>query len=408
MSMFFAHSESFMNQHIHSLKLIHFGGVLKILLLLSSSCHSVNALTLPIMSSAAAAFNKWGDSANTSTLTSQSTNAVTLTSKCHCGQTRLSIELPEDCLSREDFLLQSPSGPTSKLMIDCHCRSCQRYHASAFVSYCMVPQSAVTIQSADKSKPTSMADLASSNLSSYRDICMETGIVERLYCKHCSTKMATRPKAGARYLDQVLINWGPVQDKNVPKDWQKTLCNMRAKSPKMQMTKWQLADRAMWGQAKPNQDGNTPKSMLTTIQGGCACGAARYRIAYPSKEDSVKEFQHCYCRLCRQMSGSPFQSWMPVDQSSWSWLGRPAPLVRTTEHGQRHICSTCASVLTIVYDDQPDCTWPAVGSLDPEGWPKSLEEMNKSVYRVCHICCRYKPAWYMIPNDGLERVREAS
>ena len=36
----------------------------------------------------------------------------------------------------------------------------------------------------------------------------------------------------------------------------------------------------------------------------------------------------------------------------------------TTNHGQRHFCTACGTCLTIVYDSQADCVWPAAGTLE--------------------------------------------
>jgi hypothetical protein len=339
---------------------------------------------------------------------SSSSTTTTLKSKCHCGKTQLSIRLPDDMA---DSFSGHATTTHAHFMIDCHCRSCRRYHAAALVSYLMVPASHVTVTDTQQS----LNDAPS--IATYRDICMEVGIVERLYCQHCCTKMATRPKAGARYLDQILVNWGSIQDSSIPKNmgslFRQQHQQQSTTSPsRVQRTQWQLDDRAVWEQATPAE--TTPSendSVPHLFSGGCACGAARYRFTVPHDDSTTlpqTELQHCYCRLCRRLSGSPFQTWMPVTTADWTWLGPPAPLVRTTPHGQRHMCRQCGSVVTIVYDEQPDCTWPAVGSVDATSWPASTDAMNRHLYRVCHICCRYKPVWYPLPEDGMERIPEAS
>ena len=46
----------------------------------------------------------------------------------------------------------------------------------------------------------------------------------------------------------------------------------------------------------------------------------------------------------------------------FEWLRKDTlELVRTTSHGQRHECSRCGGVLTIVYDSQPNTIWPVAG-----------------------------------------------
>jgi hypothetical protein len=141
---------------------------------------------------------------------------------------------------------------------------------------------------------------------------------------------------------------------------------------------------------------------LPFAHGRCACGQVRYRML--NQHDT--ELQHCYCRLCRQYSGGPFMTWMPAHYLEWlDGDGRPSrsaepPLVRTTSHGRRHFCPSCHTCLTIVYDDQPGTIWPVAASLE--------DSTALGLYRVVHICCRYRPKWYELPNDGLPRVQEAS
>lgn len=76
-------------------------------------------------------------------------------------------------------------------------------------------------------------------------------------------------------------------------------------------------------------------------------------------------------------------------------------LQRTTGHGQRHFCGTCGSCLTIVYDSQSDCIWPAAGVLEDVDMEKA------EWYRVIHICCSMMQSWYLLPDDGLPRLKYA-
>jgi hypothetical protein len=113
-------------------------------------------------------------------------------------------------------------------------------------------------------------------------------------------------------------------------------------------------------------------------------------------------------------------TWMPVFNEDMKWTTAitsgsfagargygPPDLVRTTPHGQRHFCPECRAALTIVYDDQPDVTWPAVGGYDDNSLPSDKTEMEDSLYDVIHICCNYKQSWHEIPQDGLPRIPEA-
>ena len=129
-----------------------------------------------------------------------------------------------------------------------------------------------------------------------------------------------------------------------------------------------------------------------------------------------------------QMLSSPRKSLSPPSsmlqqqqqqQQSLYRYGPPPLLKRTSSHGQRHFCPNCGGALTIVYDDQPDCIWPAVGGFDDDSFIDKSSGNNTStnnnnnnkeiaLERVIHICCRYKQKWYQLPQDGLPRIAEAS
>ena len=117
----------------------------------------------------------------------------------------------------------------------------------------------------------------------------------------------------------------------------------------------------------------------------------------------VLQLQHCYCKLCRQLSGSVGQTWIPVPQQGFEWIS--LELVRTTKHGQRHQCSRCGGVLTIVYDSQPNVIWPVAATVDEASMTAAVEE--HTIDRVIHICCSMMQGWYELPHDGLPRLRFA-
>ena len=81
-------------------------------------------------------------------------------------------------------------------------------------------------------------------------------------------------------------------------------------------------------------------------------------------------------------------------------------LVRTTGHGQRHMCSRCGGVLSIVYDSQPDCIWPVAGAIADASWPAD-EELAAALCRSIHICCSMMPPWLELPDDRLPRLKYA-
>jgi hypothetical protein len=315
-----------------------------------------------------------------STIHCMPTPSSPLRSKCACGSTTVSINIPDI---------------TQYKLIDCHCPACRKFHTATFASFLKVPSECVSMKTKDNN-----------SLTVYQDSCLELGSVERIICKTCNSKLLTNAKSagttGTTETTETYINLGPVVDSTLPK--------ALANKWKKERVSVQYEHVAKWANARP---GTKPDPNTTTKQlvsgGSCACGTWSYTILNDNDHHHhllPLELQHCYCKLCRQLSGAAFQTWIPVDRQDLHWhstvagAGEPQ-LVRTTNHGRRHVCETCKSVMTIVYDDQPNMVWPVAGSLHDE-FAASL-----SYDRVIHICCRYKQAWYELPTDGLERVQEA-
>jgi hypothetical protein len=58
---------------------------------------------------------------------------------------------------------------------------------------------------------------------------------------------------------------------------------------------------------------------MTVREGGCLCGAVRYRI-----EALPTDIAYCHCRMCQKASGAPAMAWATVPASAFAWTrGRP-------------------------------------------------------------------------------------
>ena len=353
---------------------------------------------------------------------------VVLVSKCACGLLELHASVEIDAVETTTTTLSSAN--TTDAIVDCHCSNCRHFHISAFVTYWRVPCREVKwVNKGNNGKDTRQY---------YRDSCQQIGpgnegLVDRIYCNHCYTKMASQVVLNAPEKDTaadfngsdsdnheipgfLLVNMGPVQDHTVPSRLAVNLHRIRNRQHLQSKTSKPKWPYAVTGGHQPRTSGASNAKPLT-LKGGCRCGSCRFQIQF---QTPTTEFQHCYCQLCRQMSGSAFQTWVPIYESNFQWMLEPgsrevaigAPLtsttagssslklVRTTNHGRRHMCSKCGSVMTIKYDDQPDYVWPAAGSFDDD----DLDDSRLQLYRVCHICCKWKQKWYQLPDDGLERI----
>ena len=296
--------------------------------------------------------------------------------------------------------------PSQTYTADCHCVSCRTYHAAAFCSFL-------------RRKDIHIED--DNNVASFSDVCGKLGPVQRLYCRKCFAKLATRTEGDEYYY----VNMGSLVDELIRADysaeWRQARHVWQADEP-WKMAPWYPAHpdylppqrfpsflRKL--RSKPCDPTRMTKTSSTpTLQGGCACGKARFVIADWEIPNSMN---HCYCHLCRRSSGAPFVSW--VYASNFQWLTDEPPLVRTTSFGRRHICGTCAGVLTILYDeDAGEWVWPSAAALDDTSW-RQLFQHNKETVRGCadgflsrvaHIYCAVRPLWYKLPDDGLPRWDE--
>jgi hypothetical protein len=98
---------------------------------------------------------------------------------------------------------------------------------------------------------------------------------------------------------------------------------------------------------------------MTVREGGCLCGAVRYRI-----EALPTDIAYCHCRMCQKASGAPAMAWATVPASAFAWTrGRPGPH-RSSDRAGRLFCRECGSQLVFKVVSEPDRVDIAVASLD--------------------------------------------
>jgi hypothetical protein len=101
------------------------------------------------------------------------------------------------------------------------------------------------------------------------------------------------------------------------------------------------------------------------IEGGCRCGAVRYRLdALPLM------VRQCWCRDCQHISGGNATVNLIVRRDSLHVTGSPAhfeSLAESGNHMSRYFCGTCGSPLFSESLENPDFRGVRVGSLDQPG-----------------------------------------
>jgi hypothetical protein len=127
--------------------------------------------------------------------------------------------------------------------------------------------------------------------------------------------------------------------------------------------------------------------MAGGLEGGCACGAVRYRLG------SAPMFVHCcHCRDCQRQTGSAFVLNALIETDRISLLsGKPVPIAVPTDSGRPHEiyrCPACQTALWSDYGGRPALRFVRIGTLDD---PTALTP-------DVHIYTRSRLPWVSLPE----------
>jgi hypothetical protein len=128
--------------------------------------------------------------------------------------------------------------------------------------------------------------------------------------------------------------------------------------------------------------------MSKPFEGGCACGAIRY------KSGAGPAFVgHCHCVDCQKMTGAHMATVAAVPADSFTVeRGEPRVYATTGESGKkvyRSFCPECGSTLFSSAEAVPGLYFVEAGSLDDASW---LEP-------AMHIYTSTAQPWARIPED---------
>ena len=128
--------------------------------------------------------------------------------------------------------------------------------------------------------------------------------------------------------------------------------------------------------------------MAADLEGGCACGAVRYRLG------SLAMFVHCcHCRDCQRQTGSAFALNALIEADRVSLLsGNAEPIAVPTPSGKPHEiyrCSSCRVALWSIYGGVQKLRFVRVGTLD------DAAALKPDV----HIYVRSKLPWVTLPEN---------
>ena len=127
--------------------------------------------------------------------------------------------------------------------------------------------------------------------------------------------------------------------------------------------------------------------MADTLNGGCACGALRYRM------HAAPMFVHCcHCKDCQRQTGTAFvlNALIEADRIELE-SGSPTPHTMPTDSGRPHTvfrCPDCGTAVWSEYGGLKTLRFIRVGTLDdPTELPPDV-----------HIYIRSKLPWITLPE----------
>jgi hypothetical protein len=93
--------------------------------------------------------------------------------------------------------------------------------------------------------------------------------------------------------------------------------------------------------------------------GGCLCGAMRYRAEGPYNHACV-----CYCGMCQKASGGPFMVFVRFPSAKIHW-SKSLPVYASSPGVERGFCRDCGTPLTYRRIDSPNISVTANSLDDP-------------------------------------------
>lgn len=109
-------------------------------------------------------------------------------------------------------------------------------------------------------------------------------------------------------------------------------------------------------------------------EGGCMCGAVRYRV-----DGEPSDSGYCHCRMCQRAVGAPVVPWGTWPAERFAWLAGEPKTFASSEKGERSFCSVCGTSLTFVDPTEPGQVDVTLATLDDptavpptsHGWTES-------------------------------------
>ena len=128
------------------------------------------------------------------------------------------------------------------------------------------------------------------------------------------------------------------------------------------------------------------------FEGGCLCGAVRYRAMSVPVRGVI-----CHCPMCRKHSGAPALAFVHFRSQDFTWLRGQPTRYRSSEFAERGFCAACGSTLSMHEEVLADRVQIVAGSLDE---PQRIRIDD-------HVWTQHQLPWLRI-EDRLPRYTASS
>lgn len=97
---------------------------------------------------------------------------------------------------------------------------------------------------------------------------------------------------------------------------------------------------------------------LPPVEGGCLCGAVRYRATPTHREGYC-----CHCRMCQLAFGNARAAFINLRKTEVKWTRGAPAYYASSSFAKRGFCAHCGTPLSFAYEDSERMDL-SVGSLD--------------------------------------------
>src|SRR5262245_45306664 len=114
------------------------------------------------------------------------------------------------------------------------------------------------------------------------------------------------------------------------------------------------------------------------VEGGCLCGAIRYRVTGKSLAQLI-----CHCRTCRRASGAPSVAWVTFRSSDFTFVTRGPASFCSSPPVTRAFLGNCGTPLTYQHQSSVDTVDVTTVTLDSPD----------QFVPTCEVWIEHKLAW---------------